>query len=94
MANMTDYDVEAVAFKAWLERRAKQGKRNAIDSLARRLSAETRIPRKASLGMYRAQLKAKGYAPEEIATFEQAWQEMRDQERVDEHATQEIIETP
>jgi hypothetical protein len=45
---MTDYDVEAVAFEAWLERRAKQGKRNAIDSLARRLSAETRIPHKAT----------------------------------------------
>lgn len=66
----------AAPFKSWLTARLRQGKRDKIDEMAKRLIEDHRIPTRGSLGLYRAHLRASGYSPEEKATFEQAWLEM------------------
>jgi hypothetical protein len=72
------YNVQPVAFKAWLTSRLRQNKRDAIDALARRILADIRIPRQGSHSLYLAHLESKLYSAEDLATFEQAWQEMSD----------------
>jgi hypothetical protein len=74
----SDYDVQAAEFKAWLRGRLRQNKRDAIDILAKRIIADMRLPRQGSHSLYLAHLKSKGYTAEEQATFERAWEEMRE----------------
>jgi hypothetical protein len=76
----SNYDVSVEPFKNWLKARLRQAKRDAIDALAKRMIADTRLPAKGSKALYTAHMRAKGYAAEDIATFNQAWQEMRDQD--------------
>jgi hypothetical protein len=74
----THDDVSAAKFKIWLISRIKQANRDAIDNLAKRIIADNRLPWQGSRSLYLARLKSKGYSAEDIATFEQAWREMRD----------------
>ncbi len=73
-------DTGAYPLKAWLRDRLKQGKRDAIDALAKRMIDDKRLPTHGSRSLYIAHMRAKAeYTLEDIATFNQAWQEMRDQ---------------
>ena len=73
----THDDVSTAKFKIWLISRIKQANRDAVDNLAKRIIADNRLPWKGTRSLYLAHLTSKGYSAEDIATFEQAWQEMR-----------------
>jgi hypothetical protein len=77
----SSYDVKPQPFKAWLRTRLKQGKRDAVDALAKKLIADTRIPARGSKALYVAQLRAKGYIAD-IPIFTQAWEEMREKSMI------------
>ena len=57
---MSEYDVSVVVFKAWLRTRSKRGKRDAIDALAKRLIADSRLPAQGSKSLYLAHMRSKG----------------------------------
>ena len=75
-----DYDTGAFPFKAWLRDRIRQAERDTIEQLAKSMVADSRLPAQGSKALYTAHLRAKRYDAEDIATFELAWQEMRDQD--------------
>jgi hypothetical protein len=72
-------DTSVRPLKSWLRSRLKQAKRDAIDSLTKRILEDSRLPARGSRGLYRAHLRSKGYSPEDVQTFEQAWREMSEQ---------------
>ncbi len=69
----------AAPFKTWLRNRQKQGRRDAIGALGKRILEDDRLPAKGSLGLYRAHLRSKGYSAEDLQVFEQGWREMSEQ---------------
>lgn len=76
-ADEYQFDVSVQRFKVWLTHRAKRGKRDGIDSFAKRLIADSMVPGQGSRSTYEAHIRSKGYAAEDITIFLLAWQEMR-----------------
>lgn len=72
-----EFDTTPQPLIKWLEKRLRQGKRDAIDNPAKRLIADERIPRKGSLGTYRSHLSVRKYSRDDLQVFEQAWTEMK-----------------
>ncbi len=77
---MSDYDVSVEPFIKWLEKRLKRGKRDAIDNFAKRILADSRLPRQASKNLYEAYLRANGYSADDIQTFLNACQAFRNEQ--------------
>jgi glucose-6-phosphate dehydrogenase assembly protein OpcA len=75
-----EFDTSPHRFKVWLARRFKRGKRDTIDNLAKRIIADSRIPRQASKSMYEARMRQYGYPETDISVFLAAWQEMRNEQ--------------
>ena len=83
MANKFDvheFDTSSQRFKAWLEKRLRSGKRDAIDNLAKRIIGDSRLPRQASKSMYEARMRQYRYSEDDIQTVLAAWLEMRTSE--------------
>ena len=66
-------------FIKWLEARLRRGQHDSIHHFARRVILDKRLPRQASRSFFASHLKSKGYSADDLAAFESAWLEMRDE---------------